>query len=168
MSVIIRKVRTALHREYQKAGGVAVEEAIEQAQSNLGGLEEACLAKIDEALEQIAEMTADPLRRPSTAELHHMHARVNDMLGACAVIELPGLVDALYAVARLVGALITTEGWLDGALTPAVNLLRLVRRGAIPADHLQQLIDGIDQCGERITRHARLEEVGGSRLEISG
>ncbi|WP_396593967.1 hypothetical protein [Brevundimonas sp. R86498] len=157
MSVIIRKVRTVLHREYQKAGGIPVEEAIEQAQGNLVGLTSECQARIDEAIEVIAQMTSDPHQRPSRKDLLRAHALINNMLAACAVVEMHGLVDALYAAARLIASLIATDTWVDGALTPAVNLLRLTRRGAVSPEDLEQLILGIDQCGERISRQARVD-----------
>ncbi|MDP3406366.1 MAG: hypothetical protein Q8S03_16875 [Brevundimonas sp.] len=160
MSVIIRKVQTALHRQYQKAGGIPVGEAIEQAEGNLVGLTEECLARIDESIELIARMTVDPHRKPSTKDLRRAHALINDMLALCAVIDMPALVDALYAAARLVASLIETDYWLDGALTPAVNLLRLTRRGVVSPEDLEQLILGIDQCGERISRHARVGQAG--------
>jgi hypothetical protein len=155
MSVIIRKVRTALNREYQKAGGIRIEEAIEAADSNLGELTDTCLAQIDGSIERIAEMTADPRRRPDAGELRRIHTLVNEMLGSCAAIDDPGLVEALYAVARLVAALIATDSWLDGALTQAVNLLRLVRRGTVGPDDLKTLIGGVDQCTDRINRQPR-------------
>lgn len=168
MSVIIRKIRTALHREYQKAGGIPVEEALEQAQDNLAGLTDQCRARIDEAIEEIADMTMDPRRRPSRGELLRAHALINDMLAACAVVEMPGLVDALYAAARLIASLITTDHWVDGALTPAVNLLRLARRGAVSPEDLEKLIMGIDQCGERITRQARVDAPAPGWMRTSG
>lgn len=155
MSVIIRKVRTALNREYQKAGGIRIEEAIDQAETNLGELTDQCLAQIDSAIETIAGLTADPRRRPDAEELRRIHTLVNEMLGSCAAIDDPGLVEALYAVARLVAALIATESWLDGALTQGVNLLRLVRRGRVSPDDLAALIAGVDQCTDRINRQAK-------------
>lgn len=158
MSVIIRKIRTVLHRVHQKPGGILVDEAIEQARGNLAGLTDECVSRIDEAIEVIAQMTVDPHRRPSQEELLRAHVLINQMLAACAVVEIPGLVDALYAAARLVATLISTDAWLDGALTPAVDLLRLVRHGAVGEDDLEVLIQGIDQCGERIIRHDQLEE----------
>ena len=156
MTAIIRKVRTALNREYRKAGGIQIQDAIEQAEANLGGLTEECLVEIDQSIERIAGMTADPARRPSAKELRQIHTLVNDMLGLCAVVEIPGLTVTLYAVARLVASLIATETWLDGALTPAVNLLRIVRRGVLGADDINLLILEIDQCTDRIYRHAAL------------
>lgn len=155
MSVVIRKVKTALQREYRQAGGILVEEAIAQAGENLDGLAEECLERIDASMALIADLTADPRHRPDAAELRMIHALVNEMLACCATVQIDGLVETLYAVGRLVGALMSTEHWLEGALTPAVNLLRLVRRGAVPPDHLSALISGIDQCGSKIRAHAQ-------------
>lgn len=155
MSVVIRRIKTALQREYQKAGGVPVEDAIAQAGLNLDGLAAECLERIDAALALVAGMTVDPGRRPSVAELRMIHALVNEMLACCATVQIDGLVDTLYAVGRLVGALMATEAWLEGTLTPAVNLLRLVRRGAIAPEDLTALIVGIDQCGAKIRAHTR-------------
>jgi len=152
MTVIIRKIRTALQREYLKSGGIQIQVAIDQAEENLGSLAEQCLDQIDETIDLIAEMTADPRRRPSTSELLRIHALVNVMLGACAATNTPGLVDTLYALARLVAGLLATDTWLDGALTPAVNLLRLVRRGVLGPDEIEVLVGGIDQCTDRISR----------------
>ncbi len=149
MSVAIRKVTTALQREYKKAGGIRIDQAVRQAEANVDTLSEACLEAIDKAIQQVADMTADPARRPTDEELRRLHGLVNDMLGCCAPIDIPGLVDTLYAVGRLTGALIATDRWRDGLLTPAVNLLRLVRRGAVPPQDLKALIAGIDQCARR-------------------
>lgn len=155
MSVVIRKIRTALQREYRKAGGIQVQEAVDQAQHNLTGLAEQCLSRIDVAIGVLTEMTADPGRRPSAAELRTMHHLVNEMLGCCAAIEIVGLADTLYAVGRLVGALMAEDVWLDGSLTPAVSLLRLVRRSAVAPADLKTLIAGIDQCAGWVTAHTR-------------
>lgn len=160
MSVIIRKVRTALNREYQKAGGIRIEEAIDRADTNLGELSDQSLVLIDNAIETIAGITADPARRPDAAGLRRIHTLVNEMLGSCAAIDDAGLVEALYAVARLVATMITTGSWLDGALTQGVNLLRLVRRGVVTADDLAALIAGVDQCTDRINRQATLATGG--------
>lgn len=156
MSVTIRKVKTALQMEYRKAGGTRVEDAVAQASENLGALSEQGLDQIDAILGEVMAMTADPHRQPSPAELRRLHALVNDMLACCATVEIPGFVDALYAVARLLAALMATEVWLDGTLTPAVNLLRLVRRGAVGPDGLRALIEGVDQCARRVSAHTRL------------
>lgn len=159
MSVIIRKVRTALQREYRKAGGIRVDEAIAQAGQNLETLSAQCAQRIDAAIAEIIDMTADPHRQPTAEELRTLHALVNEMLACCATIEIEGLVDTLYAFGRLVGALMATDTWLDGALTPAVNLLRLVRRGAISPEDLKALVAGVDQCAHRISAHTRLARV---------
>lgn len=150
MSVIIRRVKTALQAEYRKAGGVRVDEAIAQASENLDSLSEACLERIDAALAVVVEMTSDPHRRPSPDELRKLHALINDMLACCASVRIEGLAETLYAVARLVGALLVTEAWIDGTLTPAVNLLRLARRGAISAGDIHAVIAGIDQCAQHL------------------
>lgn len=152
MSAIIRKVRTALQREYLKSGGIQIEAAIDQAEANLGSLAGHCLDEIDETIELVAQLTADPRRRPSTSELLRIHALINVMLGVCAATNTPCLVAVLYAVARLVAGLLATDTWIDGALTPAVNLLRLVRRGLLSPDQVEVLIAGIDQCTERLGR----------------
>lgn len=149
MSVVIRKVRTVLQSEYRKAGGIPVHQAIDQAQKNLTGLADECLDRIDVVIGILTEMTADSGRRPAGAELRKMHGFINEMLGCCATIEIPGLADTLYAIGRLVGALMTDNVWLDGSLTPAVNLLRLVRRSAVAPADLKILIAGIDQCASR-------------------
>jgi hypothetical protein len=155
MSVVIRKVKTALQREYRKAGGVKIQDALDQAQENLAGLTDECLARIDWAMLQVGEMSREPDRRPSPEELRQLHALINEMLACCAPIDIPGFVDTLYAVGRLVGALMTSDLWLPGTLTPAVNLLRLVRRGTVPPDDLKALLTGIDQCATRIRSHTQ-------------
>lgn len=155
MSVVIRKIRTALQREYRKAGGIQVQEAIDNAQHNLTGLAEQCLNRIDVAIGVLTEMTADPGRRPTPAELRTMHHLINEMLGCCAAVEIVGLADTLYAVGRLVGALMAEDVWLDGSLTPAVSLLRLVRRSAVAPADLRTLIAGIDQCAGWVTAQTR-------------
>lgn len=156
MSVVIRKVKTALQSEYRKAGGVLVEDAVARAGENLVTLAEQGAARIDAALDVIMMMTADPRRQPSTPEVRRLHGLVNEMLACCATVEIEGFVDALYAVGRLLGALMVSEGWLDGALTSAANLLRLVRRGAVAPDDLKVLIAGVDQCARRISDSHRL------------
>ncbi len=156
MSVVIRKVKTALQTEYRKAGGIRVDEAIAQADQNLETLSAQCAERIDAAIAEIIVMTADPHRQPTAGELRTLHALLNEMLACCATIEIEGLVDTLYALGRLVGALMATDTWLDGALTPAVNLLRLVRRGAIAPEDVKALVAGIDQCAHRINTHTRL------------
>lgn len=155
MSVVIRKIRTALQREYRKAGGIQVQEAVDQARHNLTGLSEQCLSRIDVAIGVLTEMTADPGRRPTAVELRTMHQLVNEMLGCCAAVEIVGLADTLYAVGRLVGALMAEDVWLDGSLTPAVSLIRLVRRSAVTPADLQTLIAGIDQCAGWVTAQTR-------------
>ncbi|AQR62569.1 hypothetical protein BZG35_13620 [Brevundimonas sp. LM2] len=160
MSVVIRRIKTTLQREYRKAGGILIEDAIARADENLEGLAAECLERIDTCLELIADMTVDPGRRPSMTELRMIHALVNEMLACCATFQIDGLVETLYAVGRLVGALMATASWLEGALTPAVNLLRLVRRGAIAPQDLAALITGIDQCAAKISAHARQVERG--------
>ena len=155
MSVVIRKIKTALQREYQKAGGVLIEDAIAQAEGNLEELAAECLERIDAALALVADLTVDPRQRPSAAELRMIHGLVNEMLACCATVHIDGLVDTLYGVGRLVGALMATDHWVEGALTPAVNLLRLVRRGAIAQEDLAALISGIDQCGSKILAHSK-------------
>tara|TARA_R110002167_G_scaffold7394_10_gene35062 strand:+ start:7103 stop:7585 length:483 start_codon:yes stop_codon:yes gene_type:complete len=154
VSVVIRKVKTTLQREYRKAGGIPIEEAVDQAHENLGTLTEQCLARIDAGIGLVIEVTKEPARRPSEAELRQLHGLVNEMLACCAAAEIPGFVDTLYAVARLVAALMACDTWLEGALTPAVNLLRLARGGMVPPDDLRALIVGIDQCATRIRAHA--------------
>lgn len=154
MSVIIRRVKTALQMEYRKAGGIRIEQAIAQAGENLGALSGPCAEHIDAALGVVMAITADPLRQPTTEELQRLHILINEMLACCATVEIKGFVDALYAVGRLVGALMAAEVWLDGALTPAVNLLRLVRRGAVGQDDLRALIEGVDQCSRHVSTHA--------------
>ncbi|HWQ86601.1 hypothetical protein [Brevundimonas sp.] len=153
MSVVIRKIRTALQREYQRPGGIRIEEAIDQARHNLTGLAEQCLDRIDLAIAVLTEMTADPGRRPTPAELRTIHQLINEMLGCCATVDIEGLPDSLYAVGRLVGALMAADVWLEGSLTPAVSLVRLVRRNAVPPEDLRTLIAGIDQCAARISAH---------------
>lgn len=150
MSVVIRKVKTALQAEYRKAGGIRVDQAIAQADENLGSMSEACLEQIDAALAVVMEMTADPRRRPSPDELRKLHALINDMLACCASVQIEGFAQTLYAVAKLVGTLLATEAWIDGTLTPAVSLLRLVRRGSIAAGDIKAVIAGIDQCARHL------------------
>lgn len=150
MSVVIRKVKTALQREYRKAGGILIQDAIAQASVNLQVLSADCIERIDAAIVTISDMTADPSRRPTAAELRQFHTLVNEMLACCATVEIEGLVDTLYSVGRLVGALMASDGWREDALTPAVNLLRLVRRGAVAPEDLRALIVGIDQCATRL------------------
>lgn len=156
MSVVIRKVKTALQMEYRKAGGIRIEDAVAQAGENLGGLAEQCVERIDAALGQVMALTADPHRQPTPEELRKLHGLVNEMLACCATVEIEGFVDVLYAVGRLLGALMVADVGLDGALTQAVNLLRLVRRGAVAAEDLKALISGVDQCAHRISAHTRL------------
>lgn len=151
MSAVIRKVRTALQSEYRKAGGIPIHQAVDQARQNLTGLADECLDRIDVAIGILTEMTAHPGRRPTVRELRTMHRLINEMLACCATIEIAGLPDTLYAVGRLVGSLMTDEVWLDGALTPAVSALRLVRRGAVAQADLKILIAGIDQCAIRVS-----------------
>jgi hypothetical protein len=156
MTVIIRKIRTALQREYLKAGGIQIQAAINQAEENLGALADQSFDEIDQTIDLIAQIAADPRRRPTTNELLRIHALVNVMLGACAATDTPGLVDTLYAVAHLVAGLLATDTWIEGTLTPAVNLLRLVRRGVLSPEEVQALIVGIDQCTDRISHHHQL------------
>lgn len=155
MSVVIRRVKTALQTEYRRAGGIRIHEAIERASENLSDLSEACNRRIDVALAQVIELTADPGQRLLRTDLLRLHGLVNDMLACCATVEIDGFVDALYAVARLVAALLSSDVWLDGALVPAANLLRLARRGAIPAADLRPLIAGVDRCADHVGAQAR-------------
>lgn len=156
MSVVIRRIKSALQREYLKPGGILITDAIAQASENLGGLSAQCLEGIDAALALMTDMTVDPGRRPSSAELLKIHALLNDMLTCCAVVQIDGLADTLNSVGRLVGALMATESWVEGTLTPAVDLLRLVRRGAVAPEDLSAMITGIDQCGAKIRAYARV------------
>jgi hypothetical protein len=156
MSVVIRKVKTALQSEYRKAGGLLVDDAVAQAGENLESLAEQGAERIDVVLGVVMTMTADPHRQLTAAELRKLHVLVNEMLACCATVEIEGFVEALYAVGRLLGAMMVAEGWLDGALTSAVNLLRLVRRGAVARDDLKVLIAGVDQCAHRISDSHRL------------
>lgn len=154
MSVITRWIKTALQREYLKPGGILIEEAVGRARENLDGLAAECLERVDLSLGLIADMTVDPGRCPSEPELRMIHALINEMLACCATFHIEGFVDTLYAVNRLVGALLATGAWVEGALTPAVNLLRLVRRGAIAPQDFPALITGVDQCASKIRAHA--------------
>ncbi len=158
MTAVVRKIRTALQRQYQKPGGIRVPDAVEQARQNLTTISGQCIEGIDLAIGVLAGMTADQRQRPTSAELRKMHQLINEMLACCAPVEIDGFAEALYAVARLVGALMTEESWLDGALTPAVNLLRLVRGGGVTRPDLQVLIAGIDQCASRVIAHARVAQ----------
>lgn len=155
MTVVIRKVKTALQLEYRKAGGVRIQDAVDRAHENLEQLTDQCLARIDMAIGVIADLTKAPDYQPSAAELRQLHTLINEMLACCATVEIPGFVDTLYAVGRLIGALMGTDARLTGTLTPAVNLLRLVRRGAVSPQDIRALIVGVDQCSTRIRAHAR-------------
>lgn len=155
MSVVIRKVRTALQAEYRKAGGIRIDAAIAQAAENLDSMSAQCLERIDAALAVMVEKTSDPDRQLDGAELRTLHALTNDMLACCAASHTDGLADTLYAVGGLLSALMVTEVWIDGALTPAVNLLRLVRRGAVSPDDVKVLVEGVDQCARRVRAHAQ-------------
>lgn len=157
MTVVIRKIRTALQREYRRPGGIHIQEAIDQAEQNLTGLTEQCLIRIDGALSILTDMTAEPGRRPSPEELRTFHRLVNEMLACCATIDIVGFAETLYAVGRLVAAVMDSAVWLEGSLTPAVSVLRLVRRSATPPDDLQTLILGIDQCARRVAAHTRCD-----------
>lgn len=160
MSVVIRRVKTALQQEYRKAGGIRIQDALVQAHANLGELKDDCLARIDLSLGLISEMTQSSSRQPSSAELRKLHLEVNEMLACCAAVELPGFEEALYAVGRLFGVLISTDARVDGALTPAVNLLRLVRRGSVSPEDLKTLVIGIDQCALRIRGQSQCVSTG--------
>jgi len=155
VTVIIRKVRTALQREYRKAGGILTSEAITDANENLGLLSAQCIEQIDFTLDHVSDLTADPLKRPTAEELRELHAAVNEMLSCCAAVKIDGFADTLHAVGRLVGALMAADVWLEGALTPAANLLRLVRRGAVAPDKVAVLIVGLDQCAARMRSYSR-------------
>lgn len=163
MTVIIRKVRTALQREYQKAGGILISEAITGADENLVVLSAQCIEQIDFALDQISDLTANPLRRPTAGELRQLHSAVNEMLSCCAAVQIDGFADTLHAVGRLVGALMTADVWLEGALTPAANLLRLVRRGAVAPENVAVLIVGLDQCTARFKSHLSAQPMSDGR-----
>lgn len=156
MSVSIRKVKTALQTEYRKAGGIRVEDAIAKAGDNLSALSEQCAERIDEVLGIFVETTADPRRPLTVDELRQLHGLINEMLTCCAPLEIEGFVETLYSVGRLVEAMMVADVWLDGALTPAVNLLRLVRRGALGTEDRKVLNTGVDQCTARFRGHARL------------
>lgn len=155
MTVIVRRVKTALQREYRKAGGILVSEAVAGAEGNLGELSAAGMEQIDLTLERVSALTANPSRRPTPEELRQIHAAINEMLSFCATVRIEGFAETLHAAARLVGALMEADVWLDGSLTPVANLLRLVRRGAVAPENVGVLILGLDQCAARVRSHAR-------------
>lgn len=154
MTVIIRRVRTALQRQYRNAGGILISEAIAGAEGNLDLLSARCAEQIDCILDQVSDLTANPSRRPTAGELRQLHAAVNEMLSCCASVKIEGFTDALHAVGRLVGALLETDVWLDGTLTAAANLLRLVRRDAVAPENVAVMIRALDQCAVRVRSHA--------------
>lgn len=155
MSVIVRKIKTALQREYRKAGGILVSEAVADAKGNLNELSVAGMEQIDLTLERVSALTANPTRRPTADELRQMHAAINEMLSFCATVKIEGFAETLHASARLVGALMETDVWLEGSLTPVANLLKLVRRGAVAPENVGVLILGLDDCAARVISQAR-------------
>lgn len=155
MTVIIRKIKTALQREYRKAGGILVSEAIAGANGNLNELSVAGMEQIDLTLERVSALTANPSRRPTADELRQIHAAINEMLSFCATVQIDGFAETLHASARLVGTLMEADVWLEGSLTPVANLLRLVRRGAVAPENVGVLILSLDECAARVRSQAR-------------
>ena len=113
MTVIIRKIKTALQREYRKAGGILVSEAIAGAEGNLNELSVVGMEQIDLTLERVSALTANPTRRPTADELRQIHSAINEMLSFCATVQIDGFAETLHASARLVGALMleTNDEW---------------------------------------------------------
>lgn len=155
MTVVVRRVASALHREYRKAGGVRIADAVAYAEGNLGTLEEQCRVRIDEAMEGVAAIVSHPDRLLTTEDLSRAHGLVNEMLACCAAVEIDGFVEALYACGRLIGILLAIDTRPVEALSPGVDLLRLARRGAAPED-LEALIAGIDHYVARIQALGRI------------
>jgi len=144
--VTIRFVKTALELQHRKPGGVSVGAALSKAEENLKGLGEASLVLIDEGLEAIQVLNADPDVRPDTDELLRAHAIANQLLGYCSTVDLPGLSLVLYRLCKLVDSVLESDLWAAGTFGPVLNVLRLVRSRAVSAQDLETLMAGIDQC----------------------
>lgn len=155
MTVIVRRVESALHREYRKAGGVRIADAVAEAKGNLGTLADSCIVRIDEAMDGVAAIVSDPDRLLETGDLRRAHGLVNEMLACCAAVEIAGFAEALYACGRLIGILLAIDARPVEALSPAVNMLRLARRGAAP-DDLEALISSVDEYASRIYANGRI------------
>ncbi|QTC92213.1 hypothetical protein [Brevundimonas goettingensis] len=149
MSVVVRRVPSALRREYRKAGGMRIADALAQADENLGALAPNALVRIDRAVSRIAGLIASPKRPLTSDDLRLAHTLVNEMLACCTTVEIPGFVEALYACGRLIAALLSAEHRPHDALSPGVNLLRLARRGSLASQDLEALVEGVDQCATR-------------------
>lgn len=149
MSVVIRRVPSALRREYRKAGGIRIADALANADENLAALAPDGLLRIDLAMTNIAGLIASPDRRLTSGDLRLAHTLVNEMLACCTMVEIPGFVDALYACGRLIAALLSAEHRPHDGLSPGVNLLRLARRGSLGPEDLEALVQGVDQCATR-------------------
>jgi len=148
-------VQSALHREYRKAGGVRIADAVAEAEGNLGTLSESCLVRIDEAMDGVAAIIGNTDRLLDSGDLRRAHGLVNEMLACCAAVEIEGFAEALYACGRLIGILLAIDAPPVEAFIPAVNMLRLARRGATPSE-LEALITSFDDYASRIYAHGRI------------
>lgn len=138
------KLVTSLERHARDPGGICIADAVKRAEKNLGTLRDGSRELIDGHLLRLRKLVQ--ARRPTGEELAQIRALADDMLTYTAAAGLLGMGDVLDRLCGMTDALEESGYWVDGALEPVMDALKLARAEMVPAEAMAPLIQGLDRC----------------------
>jgi hypothetical protein len=141
--------KNSLGRLIRAAGGKAFEDAVTDADTNLGELQAANLAGVDAALRQVVSVAA---AAPSPASAEQLYSASNELVALGGVCGLDDLSQAAYSLCDLIDqaqpALPQPQ-----AVQVHVDALRLLRHGPlVPEGERRQVLQGLSDVVRRTTR----------------
>ncbi|HMO43685.1 MAG TPA: hypothetical protein PKB04_10275 [Phenylobacterium sp.] len=148
--VRIHRPKYALAALLKKPGGMTVRDAVEQAQSNLEGLQEAAWPELDQRLADCEAAFEACGAAFDEARLRAHYEGAVRLIGLPSLCGLDALENAAHSLCDLLDRLITTAKWDRDGVEVHIKALRLLRN--LPPEAAAAagpILDGLRRVRER-------------------
>ncbi len=155
MSSVMRVPWTnRLAKMIREPGGVRVEDALRDAESNLETLRDGCLESIDSRLAGIEQLHRQTEAGASLEQMDAMYAQASDIHSVAGVFGLGELGQAAFSLCELVDRLRAAGRWDAKAVEVHLNALRLFREPSPHPAAATAVLEGLGRVTNRIPKTA--------------
>jgi hypothetical protein len=112
----------------REPGGKRIGQALEQADANLGTIQEDCLRAMDAQIDEMERLCTEGGRQPTEETKTLMYEGGNDVLAVAGAFQLNELGQAAFSLCELVDRLRTRGKWNQAAVEVHLTAFRLLRQ----------------------------------------
>ncbi len=140
----------------RRPGGVSYAQAMAAAEANMDSIRADVLAGVDENLQRIDQLSADPAVAFSPEIQAELYERSNYVAGLAGSGGLPELGQAAFCYCELLDRIIAGAAWPQAAVTVHMDSLKLLRAMGVasPENDRAAIVEGLRKVAERVIRPA--------------